>query len=265
MTEESALHTAARRYCEGRAAYWRTRYEEMNPHCVSGKYGDAKKDVFPRYVLLDVVLAEVEGLRPETLTSGREAREVLILAGRIAGNAYTALPEGSIEGRAMQQERDLFCAYIGGLGDDALARVTPMASRRTLTGQESKEVWERMRRRWGVVGGYWYPLHGEAPTGAIAFDADAFEDRVPAAVFQSILSDHGLRRAFELREYGPEYELDVSLLIPSYNGAEGYWTAGDADWLVYASHESSITVAGDWLVRSVQQRWPAWAEHPVQW
>lgn len=263
MTEELALHTAARRYCEGRAASYRTRYDEVTPHRVSGKYSDAEKDVFPRYVLLEAVLADVEGFRPEAITSGREARELLILAGRIGGNAYTVPPEGSIEGQAMQQERDLFCAYVEGLGAEALALVVPMASRRTLTSRESKEVWERMRRCWGVVGGYWYPLDGDAPPDAVAFDADAFAENMPAAVFQSILNGHGVERAFELREYGPEYELDVSLLIPSYSGAEGYWTAGDSDWLVYASHEASITVAGDWLVRAVQQQWPTWMEYPV--
>jgi len=165
----------------------------------------------------------------------------------------------------MQQERDLFCAHVNSLDAQALADVSPMPSRRALTEEESKAIWGRVSLRWGTAGGYWYPLQGDAPPDAVAFDADAFEQHVPAPIFQGILGDHGLQTAFELREYGPEYELDVSLLIPSYNGAEGYWTAGDSDWLVYASHESSITVAGDWLVRSVQQWWPAWAEHPVRW
>jgi hypothetical protein len=65
---------------------------------------------------------------------------------------------------------------------------------------------------------------------------------------------------WELREYGPEYEQDVSLFDPQYNGAEGYWSSGELDWIVYASHESSVTVGG-WLLADVKALWPAWAAH----
>jgi len=34
----------------------------------------------------------------------------------------------------------------------------------------------------------------------------------------------------------------------TYDGAEGFWTSEDMNWLVYASHESSITFGGDWLI-----------------
>jgi hypothetical protein len=33
------------------------------------------------------------------------------------------------------------------------------------------------------------------------------------------------------------------------------------DWLIYASHESSITVAGDWLLEAVKAEWPEWEQH----
>lgn len=192
-------------------------------------------------------------------------REVLSLAGQVAESMFTEPPNGPVEKRAMQQERDAFCAYVNGLDAQALADVSPMPSRRALTAEESQSVWERVRLRWGMTGGYWYPLQGDAPPDAVAFDADAFETRVPASVLQRILGDQGVHHVFELREYGPEYELELALVSPSYNGAEGYWSAGGFEWLIYASHEATITVAGGWLVRSVQQRWPTWAEHLVRW
>jgi len=265
MTEELALHTAARRYCEERAARWHSRYAELGSHIDHGGYTKEEKDVFPRYNVLEAILVEVERLRPESLASGQQARELLSLAGQIAESMFTKPPNGSIETRAMQQERDIFCAYVNSLDAQALAYVSPMPSRRALTEEESTALWERVRQRWGTEGGYWYPLQGNAPPDAVAFDVDAFDQHVPAPVFQAILGDHGLQSAFELREYGPEYELELALVVPSYNGAEGYWTAGEFDWLVYASHESTVTVAGDWLVRSVQQQWPTWSEHLVMW
>ena len=165
----------------------------------------------------------------------------------------------------MREERELFCAYISGLDSDALGQVEAKPSRRALTEGESQSIWKRVKLRWGMTGEYWYPLQGDAPPDAVAFDADAFEKHIPASIFQGILRDHGLLSAFELREYGPEYELELVLVAPSYNSAEGYWTAGEFDWLVYASHESTVTVAGGWLMRSVKERWPTWTEYTILW
>ena len=67
---------------------------------------------------------------------------------------------------------------------------------------------------------------------------------------------------WELRE-GHElgYEMDTELLDLCYDGTEGYWTSESMDWLIYASHESSLTVAGEWLVAAIKARWPRWKEH----
>lgn len=265
MTEELALHTAARRYCEERAAYWHTRYAELGSHIDHSGYTTEEKNTFPRYNVLEAILVEVERLRTERFTSSEDVRELLILAGRIAESGFTKPPNGRVQERVMREERELFCAFISILDTDALAQVAPMPSRRALTDAESQLMWERVRLRWGMAGDYWYPLQGDAPPNAVAFDADAFESYVPAHLFQSILGDHGLQHVFELREYGPEYELELALVSPSYDVAEGYWTAGEFDWLVYASHEATVTVAGQWLLHAVQQRWPTWSEHIIRW
>lgn len=43
-------------------------------------------------------------------------------------------------------------------------------------------------------------------------------------------------------------EIELPELRPSYTGAEGFWTDRTFDWLVYASHESSVTIAGKRLL-----------------
>jgi len=65
---------------------------------------------------------------------------------------------------------------------------------------------------------------------------------------------------WELREYGPEYTMDIELLDPIYNLAEGYWSSEQMDWIIYASHESSITVGG-WMLDEIKEQWPAWSEY----
>jgi hypothetical protein len=64
-------------------------------------------------------------------------------------------------------------------------------------------------------------------------------------VLQSLLKVHGITHLYELREPGGfDYEMDLELFEPYSNGDEGFWTSENIDWLVYASHERSLTVAG---------------------
>ena len=111
---------------------------------------------------------------------------------------------------------------------------------------------------------YLYPLTDSVPPDTNAFEAPAFHQNVTAAVLQEILTAAGVCRLWELREYGPEYEIDTALLAPYYNGAEGYWTTDGLDWLIYASHESTLTIAGARLLHAIQQQWPTWDQDPHQ-
>ncbi len=73
-----------------------------------------------------------------------------------------------------------------------------------------------------------------------------------------ILRMRGITRLFELAEHhwSPELEVDVELCY--FVGSEKIWTSRSFDWLIYISHESSITFAGEWLVAAVKQAWPRW-------
>jgi len=68
---------------------------------------------------------------------------------------------------------------------------------------------------------------------------------------------------WELRELETDTnkEIDLALLVPIYTGAEGYWTDASLGWLVYASHESSVTVAGETLLPELQRRWSGWRHY----
>lgn len=73
---------------------------------------------------------------------------------------------------------------------------------------------------------------------------------------RAALVEHGVGRLFELREHGCGFEIPVELTGFTYNGAEGFWTNGAYDWLVYASHEASITFGSPWLVAKMREILP---------
>jgi hypothetical protein len=260
-----ALHTAARRYCLERHAYWSDRYAE-----IVRKRGDRQRDgyhytaealaTFPRYNVLNAIRIELEKTDPTKFGELENTRSLLVAAGETADDEFTREPIGEIDAGAIAEERASFCRHIRGLQPSDLKVVEPLPYRRVLTTAESQSIWSRLRTRWEIANGYWYPVADCKLPGVIAFHSNAFEKAVTDEQLRAILVERGISRIWELREYGPEYEVDVSLLEPRYNGAEGYWSSDDLDWIIYASHEASVTVGG-WLVAHVKVLWPSWEAH----
>jgi hypothetical protein len=66
-------------------------------------------------------------------------------------------------------------------------------------------------------------------------------------------------RLYELGE--SEEEIEVSQLNPYGAVYEEFCTDASFDWVIYSSHESSITVAGEQLLPAFQEAWPEWRRH----
>jgi hypothetical protein len=260
-----ALHTAARRYCLDRHAYWCARYSE-----IISKRGDRQPDgshytpaalaTFPRYNVLNAIRVEVERIDSAKLDDVESTRVLLVLAGETAEDDFTRQPISEIDAGAMTEEREAFCRFIGGARVSDLNEIECLPYRRVLSVAESQWIWSRLRGRWQIPEGYWYPLVECKLSDIVAFKSRAFDEAVATARLRGILASRSIERVWELREYGPEYEEDVARFEPHYNGAEGYWSSGDLDWIMYASHESSVTVGG-WLLQDVKAMWSSWQLH----
>jgi len=264
-TDAERLHTAARRYLMERYQYWAARYAKLTEGAErSGvwKYSDEELRTFPRYNVLDAILTHVERFDPTHFVSLEEARRIMGAQAFGAQNMFTDAPDGSVELSAMNEERHAFYQFVLGVTSDDLASVEPLFYRRVLSQDESDEVWNRVESRWGIKkANYWYPLTPYTGADVAAFQDRFLEEAIPKDTFRTLLSRTGLTRIYELREYGPEYCLDVEAAFePFYNGAEGYWCSEQMNWLVYASHESSITLGG-WLLDEVKQLWPEWHKY----
>ncbi len=120
---------------------------------------------------------------------------------------------------------------------------------------ELRRVWDRLNAQWNVTDEYWWPLrNGNAPATVVAFHVDWF-DTEKIDYLRGLLMSRAVELVWEVREFREwGCERPVSSLTPRYTGEEGYWTSPSMDWLVYASHESSVTLAGEWLTRSFRQR-----------
>ncbi len=258
------LLSAARRYCTDRFGMWAEKYAALSK---AGKdrdsdgyhYTEEALRTFPRYNVLGAIQTDIERLTGRDLGTIDEARETVALAGLTAQNDFTD-PMGTIDEAAMQEERQLFAEYVRAVSCADLEAAPRLPYRRVISEKEADKLRNQLTSEWGVSDGHWYPLAEKSHENIEAYQDRHFQQNIRTEDLRQMLRSRGIGRVFEVREYGPSYELDVELFEPEYNGAEGYWVSDNLGWVMYASHESSITVGG-WLLDEVKVAWPNHTQH----
>ena len=261
MNFSSALHVAARRFCIDQYHYWSGEYTRLSDVGVErGRgYSEVAYGLFPRYRLDEAIRVEVEKFAGTEFSSLEEAREAILGAGR---RAFLSLVQEFHQSReacnALTDESEAFEQYVCGLLPLQLARIEPLPYRRVLTETESVEIRRKLRDRWGVAG-YWFPLSKcEPDTNVIAFHQELWERRRGTDLLCEALESRAIDRCWLMLEGPYNYEIDRTSIAPIYGGDEWFVTS-DFEWLLYCSHESSITVAG-WLADLFRARWQDWKE-----
>lgn len=268
MDEKLALHTAARRYCMERSPGLNPSYEEQ-------RYQDRRwihnrdiliswaegRGTYAQIELLGAILFRIEQCVPDNFSTLDSLKTFLT---EVAQSESFDYEREDIECE-IDRERELFQSYIESLSTYDLNTVAPLPYRRVLGERELQDIWQRIEQRWGITARmHWYPLNQVVPPPhVIALQEPWFAYVVPLDELRAILRRNGVERIWELREAGmsSQYRMDMELLIPIDGGGEHCWTSETLDWLIYTSHENSITLCGEWLIKGIEEVWPEWEEH----
>lgn len=278
MDKVTALHTAARRYCRVEFSRWSDSYATLvregkgEIHSAGRSrwdYSEEAYKMFPRYRIAEAILDEIEKITPSSVGSLEELAELLIRAAQNPEKRLQDQLRNPHALAALAAEADDYREHIGKLRALDLDGVEPLPYHRVLSSEESKLIWDRLVNRWDIDGDCWFPLReGDPPPNAIAFHEDLFSVRRGAEMLRDVLTKHSIEHVFQFSECRPpdfDYEIALSIFEPAYiAGSEQYFTSQELVWLVYASHESSITIAGDWLVDYFRGKWPDWSERTYQ-
>lgn len=129
----------------------------------------------------------------------------------------------------------------------------------------ANQLKRRIRAIWGVDDSYyWYPLSTPPRLDVIAFDSDYIED-VDQKIkdIQQWIRNQQTELIFELHEDRTLWQIDTASLDPCYDGRylERYWFDQQMNWIIYASHESTISFGGQGLITSLQSSWTDWQEN----
>jgi hypothetical protein len=268
MDETTALHTAARRYCEEKFSEWAQVYENLqrtenwqveNLFKPGWDYSEEAYRTFPRYRIAKNIRIEIERLRADSGTSLPEMRKFVIAASTKAENELKTELKNALTHAVIHEEAEDFRVYVEALTQRDLVQVEPLPYRRVLSKEESERTWNDLRHTWNIGDDYWFPLKaGEMPPSVLAFHTDYFESINGRHILRDALERRGVSTVLLLHEFGdPEYEVELGIFEPGYrDGGEQYSTSERADWIVYASHESSITIGGEWLIDAFRGLYP---------
>lgn len=257
-----ALHTAARAFCASQHLRWSAEYMplvESGNNRLGKDYSKTAYSLFPRYRLDEAIEREVERATGQQFGSLDEVHKFLLDAGSRSLSSLLEEFQRSPDARlALIDEWKAFEGYINSLDAVQLAHIEPLPYRRVLTQSESEHMRHELSTRWGVKG-YWYPLaECNAHTNVVAFHQELWERRNGASLLLQAMQQSDVERCFLLQEGPVDYEIGQSLVDPIYRGDECFMTS-DFEWLLYSSHESSITVAG-WLADFFRAKWPDWKD-----
>lgn len=264
MTENEALHTAARRYLMDRHSdrkslkvefrSWGVHHDEL--------YLSYRKD------LLNAMLGAVEAIVPSD-EDATVFRARIVKAGVAASDTTThrlKLQYGGLF-EATRPEREAFARAFMSWSVNESTKVETLPYRRTIMVDERAVIWSRLESRWKVGGKYWLPwTDASLDEEAIVVDAVALIKFVDVESLRKILREHNVSRVFELWEHGErrDCEIQVEQFAIASGWGERFWFSDMMDWIIYTTHEGSAALSGEWLLAAVKSVWPTWTDYLYQ-
>lgn len=124
---------------------------------------------------------------------------------------------------------------------------------------KNKEIRNKLNKTWGIPDrDYWIPLDFQALKSDIEyFEYHSFESNFGVENLKEIIQKINLGKIYEISEDLEDNEIKV-YEIHGYEMLELFYTNESADWVVYLSHENTITIAGGSLLREIKKEWVHW-------
>jgi hypothetical protein len=117
----------------------------------------------------------------------------------------------------------------------------------------------------------WVPITGPADNSdeLTIYGSDAFAEQFDKDAIRRLLAEtFGISAAYEIQEGGAVAFVELNKCVLGYNGLEHMYTDAAFQFLLYFSHEDSVTAGGQRLVGAIHQTWPTYKDYfwpPESW
>lgn len=249
MTDIEKLITLARHYCIDNDKFWSEKYsKEASGH--NNPYSDNDYNLFPRYNVLRAILQEIETLVGQNLTSFETCKQELVKIGENSHSIFTrGWRNNPIESNAMNEERKKFIEFVSSITIGSISEIEPLPYRHRLTDKEALSVRKQLLKHWNFNGDYWNPLDKKSPKETVFLMKDNLTNDDYNKIIDYLISNSN-NRIYEIAEDRIDYEIEFdSLDIDLY---ETIITDKTFEWVIYGSHEGTITFGGIVLINFIK-------------
>ena len=110
----------------------------------------------------------------------------------------------------------------------------------------------------------YFPMRGDKkPINLEYFNTDEFQKEFGTQKFILILKELGETKINEIKESCNDEKIHVDEI--DFDNDEAIYCNDNLDWLIYFSHENSITIFGNDLVKKLKSNWPTWDKFSDPW
>lgn len=202
-----------------------------------------------RFAALNAIRDDVESTAPEDFSTLEALRSTLVEIGHTAP-VWRASDERTEPFEAVD-ERARFVAFVQTAEPAALHALRELPYRRRLTWEEWRARRDAFAVRWGEwYGGVVTPAHHER--GTLTLHAAVLDEPGVRTALQEVLRRLGVTRVLQVYEFNSAYALALEG-VELNCGAEDFWTDDTMDWMIHASHESTMTFGGEALVEVMRR------------
>lgn len=136
-----------------------------------------------------------------------------------------------------------------------------------LNKDQAKNVRNRIIDEWDAGESYCYPLNTSDRDDFICFPQDFFLKDFGLDQLKKTLGKLGIQNCYRLNEYpkdNEDYKIDLDNVI-AYNGLEKYYCDDSNSWIIYFSHENTVTFGGKKLIQTIKNEWGNWKKVAFKW
>lgn len=124
-----------------------------------------------------------------------------------------------------------------------------IASDRVL-GEKAAHFRSRLLEQWGVGKGSWPPLGHAAPCETLHMEA---VDDETAAQLIALIRHRIIGQVYALDAMEGLFMSEPERLFFRFSIGDTYWFDEGLEWIMYVSHEQTITFGGDWLIAAIRE------------
>jgi hypothetical protein len=256
MDINNKLITLAQKYCKDNYVYWVDKYQKErtgNDFPYTYTYTDADYDLFSRYIKLSAISRGVELLVGKKYRFFNLCQQSLLCAADFRDSFADNLTN-EIQKMAMDDEKQKYRDFILSHSEDNLLNmeVKRIKYKRLLAEHESKKVRKILSEKWGYDG-YWHPLiEGDTPANVL-FLMDKYI--LPSEqLIIDVVKGISLKKYYAIDEGRCDYKQSIeNFNLHLYQGSETFCCDETFEWVVYGSHEGTISFGGAMLILQIKE------------